>query len=202
MTLTPIATSIEILPLVLRFPPAMEMDDDRFFEFCQLNEDLRVERNLNGELIIMPPTGGETGKRNFGLTGQMFMWTRQDDTGIGFDSSTGFTLPNGAVRSPDVAWIKKERWEAIDPEKRKKFPPVCPDFVIELKSTTDSLKILQEKMEEYIENGASLGFLIDADRKQVYVYRSNAPVECWNEPETLSGEPILRGFTLDLKQIW
>lgn len=202
MTLTPIATSIEIPPLVLRLPQSIEMDDDRFFEFCQLNGDLRVERNITGEIIIMPPTGGETGKRNFSLATEVGIWTKQDGTGIGFDSSTGFTLPNGAVRSPDVAWIQKERWEAIDPEKRKKFPPICPDFVIELKSATDSLQILQEKMEEYIENGALLGFLIDADRKQVYIYRSNAPVECLNDPETLSGEPVLRGFTLDLQQIW
>jgi Uma2 family endonuclease len=203
MTLTPIATDIEgISPLVVRLPPSIEMDSDRFFDFCQLNRDLRIERTATGEIIIMPPTGGETGKRNFNLTTEMGIWTKQDGTGIGFDSSTGFTLANGAVRSPDLAWIKKERWEALDAEKRRKFPPICPDFVIELKSATDSLKTLQEKMQEYIENGVLLGFLLDCERKQVYIYRSNREVERLDNPETLSGEPVLKEFTLELKQIW
>jgi Uma2 family endonuclease len=203
MTLTPIATDIEeISPLVVRLPPSIEMDSDRFFDFCQFNRDLRIERTATGEIIIMPPTGGETGKRNFNLIGELFIWTKQDGTGIGFDSSTGFTLGNGAVRSPDAAWIKKERWEALDAEKRRKFPPICPDFVIELKSPTDSLKTLQEKMQEYIDNGVLLGFLLDSERKQVYIYRSNREVERLDNPETLSGEPVLKGFTLELKQIW
>jgi Uma2 family endonuclease len=203
MTLTPIATDIEeISPLVVRLPPSIEMDSDRFFEFCQFNRDLRLERTATGEIIIMPPTGGETGKRNFNLTAEIGIWTKQDGTGIGFDSSTGFTLGNGAVRSPDVAWIKKERWEALDAEKKRKFPPICPDFVIELKSATDSLKTLQEKMQEYIDNGVLLGFLLDSERKQVYIYRSNREVERLDNPETLSGEPVLKGFTLELKQIW
>jgi Uma2 family endonuclease len=147
MTLTPIAIDTEeISPIILRLPSSIEMDSDRFFEFCQLNGNLRVERAATGEIIILPPTGGETGKRNFSLTTEIGIWTKQEGTGIGFDSSTGFTLPNGAVRSPDVAWIRKERWEALDPEKRQKFPPICPDFVIELKSATDSLNTLQEKM--------------------------------------------------------
>jgi Uma2 family endonuclease len=203
MTLTPIATDIEeISPIIVRLPPSIEMDSDRFFDFCQLNRDLRLERTATGEIIIMPPTGGETGKRNFNLIGELFIWTKQDGTGIGFDSSTGFTLANGAVRSPDLAWIKKERWEALDAEKRRKFPPICPDFVIELKSATDSLKTLQEKMQEYIENGVLLGFLLDSEQKQVYIYRSNREVERLDNPETLSGEPVLKGFTLELKQIW
>jgi Uma2 family endonuclease len=203
MTLTPIAIDTEeISPIVLYLPDSIEMDSDRFFDFCQSNRDLRLERTATGEIIIMPPTGGETGRRNFNLAAEVGIWTKQDGTGIGFDSSTGFTLPNGAVRYPDVAWIKKERWEAIDPEKRQKFPPICPDFVIELKSATDSLKILQEKMQEYIENGVLLGFLLDSERKQVYVYRQNAEVQRLDNPETLSGESVLKGFTLDLKQIW
>jgi Uma2 family endonuclease len=203
MTLTSIATDIEeISPIVLRLPDSIEMDSDRFFDFCQINRDLRIEKNATGEMIIMPPTGGETGRRNFNLLGELFIWTKQDGTGIGFDSSTGFTLPSGAIRSPDAAWIKKERWEALEPEKRQKFPPICPDFVIELKSATDSLKTLQEKMREYIENGVLLGFLLDSERKQVYIYRPNAEVERVENPATLSGETILRGFTLDLKQIW
>jgi Uma2 family endonuclease len=203
MTLTSIATDIEeISPIVLRLPDSIEMDSDHFFDFCQLNGDLRIERAATGEMIIMPPTGGETRRRNFNLLGELFIWTKQDGTGIGFDSSTGFTLPSGAIRSPDVAWIKKERWEALEPEKRQKFPPICPDFVIELKSATDSLKTLQEKMREYIENGVLLGFLLDSEGKQAYIYRQNVEVERVDNPETLSGEPILKGFTLDLKQIW
>lgn len=203
MTITSIKeTAVEILPLRVQLRPVIEMNDDQFFEFCQINGDLRIERTATGEIIIMPPTGGETGRRNFSLAVEVGIWAKQDGTGIGFDSATGFTLPNGAVRSPDVAWIKKERWDALPEEDRQKFPHICPDFVIELKSATDSLRTLQEKMQEYINNGVLLGILINPDKKQVYIYRPNAEIECLDNPETVSGEPILKGFILDLKQIW
>ncbi|MBC5793725.1 Uma2 family endonuclease [Sphaerospermopsis sp. LEGE 00249] len=195
-------TGTDILPMVIKMQPDIIMTDDQFFDFCQLNRDFRIERNQFGDLLIMSPTGSETDERNFNLTGQLWTWTKQDGTGVGFGSSGGFTLPNGAVRSPDAAWIKKERWEAIPTEQRKKFAPICPDFVVELRSETDSLKTLQEKMEEYIENGVKLAWLIDRKQQKVYIYRPSQPVEELDHPQTLNGEDILPGFVLDLREIW
>ncbi|PSF39126.1 hypothetical protein C7H19_03320 [Aphanothece hegewaldii CCALA 016] len=178
------------------------MTDDQFGEFCQINRDLRIERTAEGEVIIMPPVYSESGEKNFNLTGQLAVWVKRDGTGKGFDSSAGFTLPNGAVRSPDASWIKKERWEAINNEQRQKFASICPDFVVELRSQTDSLKVLQKKMQEYLDNGALLCWLIDPIQKKVYIYRPDAEMVCLNNPKTLSGEPILSGFVLDLSEIW
>ncbi|MDZ8071020.1 MAG: Uma2 family endonuclease [Nostoc sp. DedQUE08] len=194
--------AIEIIPMVLQLQPAIALTDDQFYEFCQLNRDFRIERNAAGELVIMPPTGSETDERNFNLVGQLWVWTKQDATGVGFGSSGGFTLPNGAVRSPDAAWIKRDRWEAIPPELRKKFAPICPEFVIELRSETDNLRILQDKMQEYIDNGTQLGWLIDRKQRRVFIYRPNIAVEQLDNPKTLNGEPLLAGFVLDLSQIW
>ena len=178
------------------------MNDDEFFDFCQKHKDLRIEMNADGEIIFMPPTGSETGIKNFKLTGNFWVWVEKDGSGEGFDSSTGFVLPNGAKRSPDLSWINSEKWNAIPKAERKKFAPVCPDFVVELRSETDSLEKLQAKMEEYIENGASLGWLIDAGKRKVYVYRPNAEVAILENPTEISGEPFLKGFTLKLKEIW
>ena len=192
----------ESAPLVVQLHPVIEMTDEQFFAFCQINRELRIERSARGELVIMSPTGSETGERNFSLIVQLGIWVERDGTGVGFDSSSGFTLPNGAVRSPDAAWIKKSRWEAISSEQRQKFAPICPDFVVELRSASDSLKVLQDKMEEYVENGALLGWLIDPNQKRVYVYRPPGEMECLENPETVSGEPVLSGFVLDLNKIW
>ncbi|MEA5564361.1 Uma2 family endonuclease [Anabaena sp. UHCC 0399] len=192
----------EIVPIVLQLPSAIAINDDQFYEFCQLNHDFRIERNAIGELIIMPPTGSETDESNFNLIGQLWVWTKQDGTGVGFGSSGGFTLPNGAVRSPDAAWIKRTRWEAIPLELRKRFAPICPEFVIELRSESDNLRILQDKMQEYIDNGTQLGWLIDRKQRQVFIYRPNTNVELLDNPQTLSGEPLLPGFVLDLSQVW
>ena len=192
----------ENTPLVLQMSPVIEMTDDQFFEFCQLNRDLRIERTPKGELIIMSPAGSETGNRNFDLIVQLGIWTRQDGTGIGFDSSTVFTLPNGATRSPDAAWIKLERWNAIPPEQQVKFAPICPDFVVELRSPSDNLQPLKDKLQEYIDNGTSLGLLIDRKNRKVYIYRPQKEVECLDNPSTLSGDPLLPGFVLDLSKIW
>jgi len=178
------------------------MNDDEFFDFCQRNKGLRIEMEANGEIIFMPPTGSETGIKNFKLTGMFWTWVEKDGSGEGFDSSTGFVLPNGAKRSPDLSWINLEKWNAIPKAKRKKFAPVCPDFVVELRSETDNLNKLKDKMEEYIENGASLGWLIDAAKRKVYVYRPNLEVEMLENPNEISGEPLLKGFTLNLKEIW
>ena len=202
-TLSATIIQAEHEPLVLRFGPLLkQMSEDEFFDFCQLNRDLRIERTSEGDIIIMPPTGAETGGRNFNLLGAFFVWVKQDGTGKGFDSSTGFTLPNGAVRSPDLSWVRKERWDALPAKQRKKFAPLCPDFVTENRSETDSLKSLQEKMEEYLANGAQLGWLFDPKDKKVYVYRPQADVEILDNPQTLYGEPLLHGFVLNVPEMW
>lgn len=188
--------------MVLKFHPVITMTDDQLFDFCQLNQDFRIERQATGEIVIMSPTGSETEQYNFDLIGQLWAWTKQDGTGVGFGSSGGFTLPNGAVRSPDAAWIKKTDWLAIPLEKRKKFAPICPEFVIELRSESDNLKELKMKMEEYIKNGTSLEWLIDRVQCKVYIYRVNSSVEELANPTSLSGEAILPGFVLDLSGIW
>jgi len=195
-------TITEVTPMVLKFHPVISMTDEQLFEFCQLNKDFRIERKANGEIVIMSPTGSETEERNFDLIGQLWCWTKLDGTGVGFGSSGGFTLPSGAVRSPDAAWIKKTDWEAIPAELRKKFAPICPEFVVELRSESDSLKVLQDKMEEYINNGSKLGWLIDRKERIVYIYRPEIAVEKLDNPSKLSGEDILSGFVLDLSSIW
>src|SRR6266545_2484115 len=194
-----ILTPRDLLPLRLRL--AHPMTDEALFEFCRMNRELRVERTREGELIIMPPTGGETGRRNFNLTVAFGNWARKDATGIGFDSSTGFILPSGAERSPDVAWVRKARWDALTPEQRQRFVPLCPDFVIELRSRSDALPDLQAKMEEYIECGPEQGWLIDPERRQVHIYRSGGAVEVLDDPATVSAEPLLRGFVLPLGEV-
>jgi Uma2 family endonuclease len=193
---------IEALPMVLRLQPAIALTDDQFFDFCQLNQQWRFERTAHQELVIMSPAGAETGGFNFDMTGQLWAWINLDGTGKGFDSSAGFTLPNGAVRSPDAAWIKKERWDSVPLAARKKFAPICPDFVIELRSESDSLSVLQAKMQEYIDNGALLGWLIDRKQSKVYIYRPNLPIQELNQPATISGDPILPGFILNLATFW
>jgi Uma2 family endonuclease len=195
-------TFVEFPPLVLRLEPVIAMNDRQFFELCQLNRDLRLERTSQGDLVIMPPTGGETGRMNFELTGFFGQWVHADGTGVGFGSSTGFTLPNGAMRSPDLAWVKRERWESLTPEQRKVFAPLCPDFVLELRSPSDALATVQAKMQEYLDNGAQLGLLIDPIEKKVYIYRPQMPVECLDNPQAISGEPVLPGFVLELGRVW
>jgi Uma2 family endonuclease len=163
---------------------------------------LRFEKNRKGDLIIMSPAGDETSYRNGRLTQQLFNWSDRDGTGIPFDSSAGFILPNGAVRSPDASWIPLEKWEQISAQNREKFSPICPDFVIELRSGSDSLKSLQEKMREYIENGTRLGWLINRKQRQVEIYRQGQEVEILDNPQTLSGEEVLPNFVLHLDLIW
>ena len=178
------------------------LTDEQFYQLCQDNEDLRLELTAGGELIIMAPTGGTTGSRNADITSQLTNWAKKDGTGLSFDSSTMFILPNGAKRSPDASWVRRERWDALSEEDRDKFVPLCPGFVLELRSRTDSLPFLREKMDEYIANGAQLGLLIDPRLKQVHVYRSGRPIEVRDNPRTVSGDPVLTGFVLDSKDIW
>jgi Uma2 family endonuclease len=178
------------------------MTDDEFFEFCQINSELRIERNKSGELLIMPPTGGTTGNRSGSVFGELYIWARQDGTGMCFDSSTGFKLSMGD-KSPDASWIKLERWNALSQEQQDKFAPICPDFVVELRSASDNLKPLQEKMQEYMrEPGVQLGWLIDSKNRRVYIYRPGLPEECLENPATVSGDPVLLGFVLNMSKIW
>lgn len=179
-----------------------QMSDEDFEAFCLLNKDWRIERTKEGDIIIMPPVYTETGGKNFDIAVELGIWAKKDGSGKGFDSSTGYKLPNGATRSPDVSWIRFDRWNALPPEKRRKFAQIAPDFVIELRSETDSLKELKKKMHEYIENGVSLGWLIDAKNRRVYVYRPEKEIEVLDNPVEISGEPLLKGFVLNLQEIW
>ncbi|OBQ13442.1 MAG: hypothetical protein AN482_04790 [Anabaena sp. LE011-02] len=188
--------------VILQIPKSLKFTDDKFVEMVAANKDLRLELSAQGELSIMSPTGGETGDRNLELGGQVWFWNRQNGLGKAFDSSTGFKLPNGATRSPDVSWIKIERWNALTPEQRKRFLPLCPDFVIELVSESDDLADTQAKMREYIANGLRLGWLINPKNKQVEIYRPNQEIEVLQSPANLSGENVLPGFILDLQPIF
>ena len=188
--------------LTLNLNPIIKLTDEQFFELCQENENIRLERTAKGELIIMSPAGGETGSSNAGLTAQIWIWNQQKKLGKVFDSSTGFKLPNNANRAPDASWVKLESWDALTPEQKKKFPPICPDFVVELMSPSDSLKETQDKMKEYRDNGAVLGWLINRKSRQVEVYRPNQEVEILQSPTTVSSEDILPGFVLSLESIW
>ena len=188
--------------LTVNFNSIIDLTDEQFFQLCQVNKNLRFERTATGELIIMPPTGGETSNRNGKLTQQLFNWADADGTGVAFDSSGGFKLPNGADRSPDAAWLKLERWDTLTSEQKERFVPLCPDFVIELLSPSDILKVASEKMNEYQDNGTRLGWLINRKSRQVEIYRLSQEVEVLQSPATLSGETILCGFILNLQPIW
>jgi Uma2 family endonuclease len=188
--------------LTLQLPPVLKLTDEQFEQLAAANRELRLELTAKGELIIMPPTGGETGERNFELDGQLWYWNRQTRLGKAFDSSTGFRLPQGATRSPDVAWIRIERWDALTAAQRKKFLPLCPDFAVELVSETDDVEETRTKMQEYVDNGLRLGWLINPRTRQVEIYRPNQAVEVLQSPATLSGEEVLPGFVLDLQPIF
>lgn len=176
----------------------VELTDEQFYRLCQVNQDWQLERTAKGELVIMPPVGGISGSREADLITEVNIWNRQTKLGKVFSSSTIFRLPNGGDRSPDVTWVKLERWEALTEEQQERFPPICPDFVIELRSRTDALKPLQEKMQEYLNSGLLLGWLINLQQQQVEIYRPNQDVEIVQFPIKLSGEDVLPGFVLDL----
>ena len=178
------------------------MTDEQFHEFCQKNPDLRIERTAKGEVIVMPPAFSDTGSSNFEIAVDVGIWARKDGTGKGFDSSAGFTLPNGATRSPDTSWIKLDRWNALSEAEKASFAPICPDFVIELRSSSDTLRSLQDKMEEYIENGTRLGLLIDRKNRTVHIYRLNQTTQILENPTAVDCNPELPGFTLQTHRIW
>ena len=178
------------------------MPDEQFYQFCLSNPELRIERSALGEITIMPPAFSDTGNRNVKISQQVTNWADSDGTGEVFDSSAGFTLPNGAMRSPDTSWILADRWNALTDEQKASFAPIVPDFVIELRSASDTLKSLQEKMQEYIENGVRLGLLIDRKARKVYLYRSGQLPEVLDNPDGVSCEPELTGFVLKMAKIW
>ena len=188
--------------ITVNFNSIIKLTDEQFYKLCQDNPDVKFERNAKGEIIIMPPTGGETGSCNFEIAADFAIWNRRTKLGVGFDSSTCFQLPNGANRSPDVAWIKQERWDALTPEQKEKFPPIAPDFVLELMSPTDSLKDTQDKMKEYMDNQVKLGWLINRKTRRVEIYRQGQAVEVLESPTELSGEDVLPGFVLKLQFVW
>jgi len=200
------------LPLVLRLEPVLHLSDDQLLALCAINRELWIERNAKGELRLMPPAGFETGQRDGEIVVQLGVWAKRDGTGVLVNSSGGFRLPNTAVRAADAAWVRRTRLEAFSAEERKKFLPLAPDFVIELRSPSDRLRDQQDKMAEWIANGVRLGWLIDPEPRHVYVYRraadlgdptsSGAPVERHDNPDTISGDPVLPGFVLDLREIW
>lgn len=179
----------------------VELTDEQFYRLCQMNRDWQFERTAKGEIIIMSPVGGVSGNLEAYLITNLGLWNRQTQLGIVFSSSTIFRLPNNGDRSPDAAWVSLERWSALTEEQQEKFPPICPDFVIELRSRTDALRPLQEKMQEYINSGLRLGWLINPQDEQVEIYRANCEVEIVHFPVSLSGEDVLPGFVLNLPMV-
>jgi Uma2 family endonuclease len=203
MVQTPTTPETETLSLNLPTTIALFVTPEQFTALTVTNRDLRLERTAQGKLIVNPPTGWETGERNRSIIGQLDRWYEENrKSGKAFDSSTGFTLPNGAIRSPDASWVSRERWEVLTPEEKTAFPKICPDFVVELRSNSDALTPLQEKMKEYLDNGARLGWLINPQQRQVEIYRQGKDKEVVENPTQLSGEEVLPGFVLKLVQLW
>lgn len=191
-----------MLKTTITIPQTFKVTHEQFQQIAAVNRDLRLERTATGELIIMAPTGSDTGYRNQDMSGQLWLWNRQTKLGVVFDSSSGFKLPNDADRSPDASWVKLERWHTLTPKEQEGFAPLCPDFVVELRSKSDNMEPLREKMREYIANGSCLGWLIDRKNHKVEIYRQNQDVEILDNSTTLSGEEVLPGFILDLTDVW
>jgi Uma2 family endonuclease len=200
--MTKVFSQVETDRFLLHLRPVIELTDDQLFELCQINQELWIERTAEGDLVIMPPEGGETNNRTITLMTLLTQWAWQDGTGVTFGSSGGFILPSGAMRAPDAAWVLRSRLAPLTAEQKQKFLPLCPDFAVEIRSPSDRLSAAQAKMREYIDNGARLGWLIDPASRVVYVYRPNQPVERLENPATVSGEPVLPGFVLDLQMVW
>jgi Uma2 family endonuclease len=200
--MTTLLIHTETTPLQVHLPTPQAMTTQQFEEFCRANPDLRIERTAQGDVTVMPPAAADTGNRNVKIAQQLANWSDQDGRGETFDSSAGFTFPDGATRSPDAAWIVAERWNALSDLQQRSFAPICPDFVIELRSASDTLTSLQAKMQEYLDNGVRLGWLIDRQNRQVTVYRPDHPPEVLEAPATISGDPVLPGFVMQMARIW
>ena len=195
--------SAEVLsgPFFLDFR-AVEMTDEQFLQFCADNGDLRFELTAKKELIVMPPAGLGSGWRELRVGRRLDTWAEEDGTGMAYGPSAGFRLPNGAVRAPDASWLRLSRRDGLTEDERERIAPICPDFVLEIRSPSDSLAVVQAKMQEYMENGARLGWLIDPFQRRVHVYRPGQPVEVLEDPATVAGEDVLPGFDLNLSEIW
>ena len=198
----PPRTTRETLPIVLRLHPVIQLTEEEFATFCEQNREVRIERRRTGELELMSPTKGYTGNYEAEVVMQLGNWARRDGSGVFFGPSAGFTLPNGAMRSPDASWILKLRLAELTPEDENRFMPICPDFVVEVRSNTDRLRVLQDKMDEYMESGARLGLLIDPLERRVHVYRPGASGQIYENPEEVSMDPELPGFVLNVKDVW
>jgi Uma2 family endonuclease len=196
------STAAFMEPLVLHFPPDQLMTPDAYFDFCMANPDLRLEQSSTGEIIIMAPTGMGSSGRNSEIILQLMIWAKKDGTGKAFESNGQFRLPSGSARSPDASWVLLTRWNALSKEEQEAFSPLCPDFVLELRSPSDRVKTLHKKMQEYMSNGARLGWLIDPFEKTVHVYRPEREPEILNHPPTVSGETVLPGFVLEMSEIY
>jgi Uma2 family endonuclease len=193
---------VEHRPVVLHTHSVLEMGEEQFFELCQLNRNWRIERSAEGDLEVMAPTGGENSDRNSEINMQARQWAKRDGAGVAFDSDGGFILPNGAMRSPDASWVRRERLTILTAEQKQRSLPLCPDFLIELRSPSDPLAVIEAKLREYAENGARLGWLIDPEERKAHVYKPGEPVGNLSSPDRLCGDPVPSGFTLDPKTIW
>ena len=181
---------------------AVGLTPDQFYRLCSDNPELRLELTAQKEIVIMPPACSESGAWNFNVNAQLAEWIKKDGRGIGFDSSAGFTLPNAAVRAPDAAWVLREKWDALTKKQRLKFAPVVPNFVIEIRSQSETLRQQSSKMEEYMAAGVPLGWFLDPFDRKVYIYRRGEQPKVLENPESVSGDPELPGFVLDLAQVW
>jgi Uma2 family endonuclease len=191
-----------MIAYTIDFSSITKLTDEQFDHLCEANPEIKFERTPTGELVIMPPTGGETGRGNAKLISRFVVWNEEYNLGEVFDSSTCFKLPGGGDRSPDVSWIEKSRWDALTPEQQRKFPPICPDFVLELRSPSDNLRMVQQKMQEYLDSGIRLGWLINPEDGEVEIYRPGREVEVVRSPKELSGEDVLLEFVLNLEWLW
>lgn len=200
--MTQLAIRNASIPFNVELGSALRLSDDELFELCARNKELWIERTPEGDLTVMTPVGGESSQRNAEAIFALKAWAKGDGTGVVFDSSGGFLLPNGAMRAPDASWVKRARWEELTPEERRKFVPLVPDFVMELRSPSDRLEDIQAKMEEYRSVGVPLGWLIDPEERRVHVYRPGRPPEVLDAPDRVEADPELPGFVLDLEPIW
>jgi Uma2 family endonuclease len=200
--MTKVINQVEPDRFLLHLRPVIKLTDDQLFELCQINQELWIERTAEGDLVIMAPEGWETGNRSMALGTLLTQWAWQDGTGVTTGASAGYLLPNGAMRAPDAAWVLRSRLAPLSPDQKQKFLPLCPDFVVEIRSPSDRLSTVQAKMQEYVDNGTHLGWLFDPLNRAVYVYRPNQPVERLEDPATISGDPVLPRFVLDLQRIW
>jgi Uma2 family endonuclease len=194
--------ALQEMPLPLRFRPETPMSDEELMRFCAANDALRVERDANGEILVMTPAGNRTGRKNTAIISALDRWAEDDGRGYAFDSNTGFTLPDGSMRSPDAAWVSAARWDALTEGDKDRFSPICPDFIVELRSPTDSLAELKEKMEQWVANGAQLAWLIDPTEQTVFIYRPDDQPEILHHPSSVQGNGIMAGFELVMARIW